>query len=351
MSAPTSPRTAAATNADLEATLEQHRRELTGYCYRMLGSIADAEDAVQDTFTRAWRSIDRFEGRAALRTWLYRIATNVCLDALQAGKRRAVPVDLGPATTIEGVLATAPTADEDWVGPAPDALLLDPLADPAAAAQARESLRLAFIAALQHLPARQRAVLILREVVGWRASEVAELLHLSTAAVNSALQRARATLAARDLELSELAPEVSDAASEALLARFLDAFERYDMDALAALMRDDVTQSMPPYPMWLRGRDDLIAWMSGPGAGCQGSRTVPMRVNGRAGFAQYRDGGATPWSIAVPVFDDAGLLEDITFFLETDGSLFAACGLPPRLEGVAADAPTPGAAAPHRPVS
>lgn len=350
MSAPiSSPRPAGHASADLEAGLEHHRRELTGYCYRMLGSIADAEDAVQETYTRAWRGIDRFEGRAALRTWLYRIASNVCFDALQAGKRRAVPMDLGPATTAEGMLAAQPTGEEEWVGPAPDALVLDGAADPVAAIQARESVRLAFIAALQHLPARQRAVLILRDVVGWRASEVAELLHLSTAAVNSALQRARATLAARDLQPLELSAATADAASAELLERFLDAFERYDMQALATLMRDDVTQAMPPYPMWLRGRDELIAWMRGPGAGCAGSKTVPMQINGRLGFAQYRDGGATPWALVVPEFDEAGLLADITFFLETDGTLFRASGLPERLEGVAPGAPTPGAAAPHRP--
>ncbi len=334
----------------LEAGFAQHRRELTGYCYRMLGSIADAEDAVQETYTRAWRGIDRFEGRSALRTWLYRIASNVCFDALQAGKRRAVPMDLGPATTAEGMLTAGPTPDEDWIGPAPYALVLDGADDPAAALQARESVRLAFVAALQHLPARQRAVLILRDVVGWRASEVADLLHLSTAAVNSALQRARATLAARDLEPLELSSAAADAATGALLDQFIEAFERYDMDAIAHLMRDDVTQSMPPYPLWLRGRDELIAWMSGPGAGCAGSRVVRCSINGQRGFAQYRDGGATPWALVVPVFDASGLLADITFFLETDGSLFRAAGLPERLEGVAADAPTPGAMAPHRPV-
>jgi RNA polymerase sigma-70 factor, ECF subfamily len=348
MTAPASPRPIGHVSPTLEAGLEQHRRELTGYCYRMLGSIADAEDAVQETYTRAWRGIDRFEGRAALRTWLYRIASNVCFDALQASKRRATPMDLGPATTAEGMLSAAPTGPEEWIQPAPDLMILAPSNDPAAALQARESVRLAFVAALQHLPARQRAVLILRDVLGWRASEVAELLHLTTAAVNSALQRARTTLAARDLEPLELSAEVVDATTAQLLARFIEAFERYDMDALASLMRDDVTQNMPPYPLWLRGRDELIAWMSGPGAGCVGSRTVPMTVNGRQGFAQYRDAGATPWAIVVPIFDADGLLADITFFLETDGTLFAACGLAPRLPGVAADAPTPGAAAPHR---
>jgi RNA polymerase sigma-70 factor, ECF subfamily len=352
MSAPASPRRADAPHvADIEAGLERHRHELTGYCYRMLGSLPDAEDAVQETLTRAWRNIDRFEGRAALRTWLYKIASNVCFDALQASKRRATPMDLGPATTAEGLLAAPPTEEALWVGPAPDALVLDPTIDPAIAAQAREGVRLAFIVTLQHLPPRQRAVLILRDVLGWRAREVAELLHLTTAAVNSALQRARATVGSRDLEPLELTPHAADAASTELLARFLDAFERYDMDALARLMRDDVTQSMPPYPLWLRGRDEVIAWISGPGAGCAGSRLLQLTVNGAPGFAQYRDGGATPWAIVVPVFDPDGFLADVTFFLETDGRLFRSFGLPERLDGVAEDAPTPGATAPHRPVA
>ncbi|MBO9534813.1 MAG: sigma-70 family RNA polymerase sigma factor [Solirubrobacteraceae bacterium] len=349
MSAPTSPHSPGPSSGPtIEAGLEHHRRELTGYCYRMLGSLPDAEDAVQETLTRAWRNIDRFEGRAALRTWLYKIASNVCFDALQATKRRAVPMDLGPATTAEGMLKEPPTEEALWVGPAPDALVLG--ADPAIATEARESVRLAYVAALQHLPARQRAVLILRDVLGWRAAEVAELLHLTTASVNSALQRARATLESRDLEPLELAPQTADEASTELLGRFLDAFERYDMEALAALMRDDVTQSMPPYPLWLRGKAELLIWMQGAGAGCAGSKVIPLSVNGRPGFAQYRDGGATPWAIGVPVFDADGLLADVTFFLETDGRLFRSFGLADRLEGTPADAPTPGAVAPHRPL-
>lgn len=315
----------------VETQLEQHRTELTGYCYRMLGSAADAEDAVQETLTRAWRNIDRFEGRAALRTWLYKIASNVCFDALAAGQKRAMPIDLSPGSPSSALgPLEPPLAETTWIGPAPDALVLDGIADPAQLAEARETVRLAFVAALQHLPPRQRAILILRDVLRWRASEVAELLHLSEAAVNSALQRARATLSSRDLEVAELSPAVADQASEELLARYLDAFERYDMDALTALLHEDATQSMPPYPMWLRGRDELIAWMRGPGAECVGSRLVPVRVNGLPGFAQYRHGGATPWSIQVPSWRD-GRIADITYFLETDGSLFALFGLPPRL--------------------
>ncbi|MFA9270463.1 sigma-70 family RNA polymerase sigma factor [Svornostia abyssi] len=316
----------------VEDQLEQHRRELTGYCYRMLGSATDAEDAVQETLTRAWRNIDRFEGRAALRTWLYKIASNVCFDALAAGQKRAMPIDLSPGrpSSAHGPLEP-PVAETTWIGPAPDALVLDGTGDPAALAEARESVRLAFVAALQHLPPRQRAILILRDVLRWQASEVAELLHLSVAAVNSALQRARATLASRDLEVLELSAASVDQASEELLARYLDAFERYDMDALTALLHEDATQSMPPYPMWLRGREELIAWMRGPGAECVGSKLVPVQVNGQPGFAQYRHGGTTPWSIQVPVWRD-GKIADITYFLETDGSLFALFGLPPQLD-------------------
>ncbi len=316
--------------AGLEQSLEQSRRELTGYCYRMLGSAADAEDAVQETFVRAWKGIDRFEGRAALRTWLYKIASNVCFDALQASGKRAIPVDLGPSTTWD-----APMQDQlpeaTWVGPVPDRMVLSGDGDPVLASQARESVKLAFIVALQNLPPRQRAILILCEVLNWKAAEVAELLHLSVAAVNSALQRARATLGAKDLEVMELAPDSADEASEELLARYLDAFERYDIDALTALLHEDATQSMPPWPMWLSGREQLIGWMFGPGAECAGSKLVPVQVNGQAGFAQYRDAGRTPWSIHVPVFKDGRVVE-ITYFIETDGSLFELFGLPRQLD-------------------
>ncbi len=316
----------------VEDQLEQHRKELTGYCYRMLGSATDAEDAVQETLTRAWRNIDRFEGRAALRTWLYKIASNVCFDALAAGQKRAMPIDMSPGqpSSASGPLEP-PLAETTWIGPAPDSLVLDGVGDPAALAEARESVRLAFVAALQHLPPRQRAILILRDVLRWQASEVAELLHLSVPAVNSALQRARATLASRDLEVVELSATTADRASEELLDRYLDAFERYDMDALTALLHEDATQSMPPYPMWLRGRDEVLAWWFGPGAGCAGSKLVPVEVNGLPGFAQYRDGGDTPWAIQVPVWRD-GQIVDVTAFLETDGSLFRLFGLPPKLE-------------------
>lgn len=310
----------------VEQRLEQHRVELTAYCYRMLGSAAEAEDAVQETLTRAWRSFDGFEARASIRTWLYRIASNVCFDALQASRRRAMPVDLGPEGSVDAPLAP-PLPETTWIGPVPDDMVLGPAADPAVLAQARESVRLAFVAVLQHLPARQRAVLILREVLHWSAREVAELLDLSVPAVNSALQRARATLAAKDLELSGGSV---DASERQLLEAFVDAFERYDMEALAALLHEDVVQSMPPYPLWLHGRDELVRWMLGPGKDCRGSRLVPVRVNGGLGFAQYRDGGETPWCVQVLDVRD-GRIAEITYFLETDGSLFERFGLPERL--------------------
>lgn len=317
----------------LDARLERHRAELTGYCYRMLGSAADAEDAVQETMTRAWRGYDRFEGRAGLRTWLYRIASNVCFDALRAGRRRALPMDLGPGGDIDAVgepLAPVMGA-ETWVEPIADAAVVPPEADPALVAQTRASVRLALVAALQHLPPRQRAVLILRDVLRWKADETAELLGVSVAAANSALQRARATLATRDLELLDVEPAPDDPAQQELLERYSEAFERYDMSALAVLLREDAQQSMPPYPMWLRGRDAMLAWMTGPGADCRGSRLVRVQVNGTEGFAQYRDGGATPWAIHVLDVRD-GRIAEITYFLETDGRVFAAFGLPPRLE-------------------
>lgn len=313
----------------VETRLEQHRVELTGYCYRMLGSAGEAEDAVQETLTRAWRSFESFESRATLRTWLYRIASNVCFDLLQASRRRAVPMDLGGPGEVDAPLA-APLPETTWIGPAPDELVMAVDGDPAQLAQARESVRLAFIAALQHLPPRQRSVLVLRDVLRWRASEVAELLDMGVAAVNSALQRARATLASRDLEAHELSDGSVEASDRELLERYVDAFERYEIDALTALLHEDATQSMPPYPLWLRGRQEMARWLLGPGAECRGSRLVPVRVNGAPGFAQYRDGGETPWSIqALDI--RAGRIANITYFLETDGSLFRRFGLPARL--------------------
>jgi RNA polymerase sigma-70 factor, ECF subfamily len=320
------------TSPALEEQLEEHRVELTAYCYRMLGSPFEAEDAVQETLIRAWRGFDKFEGRAALRSWLYRIATNVCLDMLSGRERRALPMDLGPAREPDAALLnTLPEAT--WIQPAPDGLVV-PEGDPAEVAVARETIRLAFVAALQHLPPRQRAVLILREVLRWKATEVAELLETSVASVNSALQRARAVLAASNVRATDTAPSVDEEDAE-LLARYVDAFERYDMDALTSLIHEDATQSMPPYDLWLRGRDDILRWMVGPGAGCRGSRVIPTTgANGAPAFGQYRpsfpDEGHAPWALQVLELSD-GRITGLTFFLDTD-TLFPLFGLPPHLD-------------------
>jgi RNA polymerase sigma-70 factor (ECF subfamily) len=306
--------------------LEQYRRELTAHCYRMLGSPFEAEDAVQETLLRAWRNLDRFEGRAALRSWLYRIATNVCLDMLQGRERRARPMDLGPAgEPVAENLHTLP--EVTWIQPVPDSLI----ADPADAVATRDTIRLAFVAALQHLPPRQRAALILCEVLRWKASEVAELLETSVASVNSALQRARATL-----QEIELTPESSfEEPDGELLQRYVEAFEAYDMEALTALIHDDATQSMPPYDLWLSGRDDIFAWWWGPGIGCKGSRVVPVATaNGSPAFGQYKPSetgeGHEPWALQVLELSD-GRIGELTFFLDTE-TLFPLFGLPPRLD-------------------
>jgi len=311
------------------ADLEGHRRELTAYCYRMLGSGFDAEDAVQETMVRAWRAADGFEGRSSVRSWLYRIATNVCLDAIRGRQRRARPMELGPSrppveSSLESVLP-----EGSWVSPIADARVLPLEADPAELAAARESIRLAFVAALQHLPARQRAALILCEVLRWQATEVADLLDTTVAAVNSALQRARATLASID---SGDRPATVDDEQADLLARYVDAFERYDIESLVTLLREDAIQSMPPYAMWLRGSADIGRFMLGPGAGCRGSRLLPTAANGCAAFGHYKidpSGGHAPWALQV-VETSGGLVSGIHSFLNP-AQLFAAFDLPPHL--------------------
>ena len=323
----------AATVAPAFGELEQHRRELTAYCYRMLGSPFEAEDAVQETLLRAWRSLDSFEGRAALRSWLYRIATNVCLDMLKGRERRARPMDLGPAREpIEANLNALP--EVTWIEPVPEDAVV-PEGDPADVAVARETIRLAFVAALQHLPPRQRAVLILCEVLRWKANEVAELLDTSVASVNSALQRARATLDSTNVSVTDASRSSLDGADRELLARYVEAFERYDMDALTALIREDATQSMPPYDLWLRGRDDIFAWWLGPGIGCRGSRVIRApAANGSPAFGQYkpseRGDGYDPWALQVLEIS-GGRIVELTFFLDTD-ALFPLFGLPDRLD-------------------
>jgi RNA polymerase sigma-70 factor (ECF subfamily) len=311
------------------ANLEQHRRELTAYCYRMLGSPFEAEDAVQDTLLRAWRGLDRFQGRSALRSWLYRIATNVCLDMLSGRERRARPMDLGPARDPHGPIGEI-LPEVTWLEPIPDGLVLADDGDPAAVAESRETIRLAFMAALQHLPPRQRAVLILCEVLRWKASEVAELLDTSVASVNSALQRARASLEASEVNAAEPAPQLEPADRE-LLARYVEAFERYDMEALTSLIHEDATQSMPPYELWLRGRDDIFGWWLGRGAGCRGSRVIPtVSANGSPAFGQYKPSesgdGYEPWALQVLEIED-GRIGEFTFFLDVE-TIFPLFGLP-----------------------
>jgi RNA polymerase sigma-70 factor, ECF subfamily len=313
--------------------LEQHRAELTAYCYRMLASPFEAEDAVQETFLRAWKSFDRFEGRAALRSWLYRIATNVCLDMLSGRERRARPIDLGPAREpLEANLDTLP--EITWIQPIPDIHVAPAEGDPAEVAVSRETIRLALVAALQHLPPRQRAVLILCEVLRWKASEVAELLETSVASVHSALQRARATLEERNLSAADTSLSVDEADAE-LLSRYVEAFERYDMDALTSLVQEDAVQSMPPYDLWLHGRDEIFAWWVGPGIGCRGSRVIPApSANGAPAFGQYKPSptgeGYEPWALQVLELAE-GRIAEFTFFLDTD-TLFPLFGLPPRLD-------------------
>jgi RNA polymerase sigma-70 factor (ECF subfamily) len=305
--------------------LEQHRRELTAHCYRMLGSPFEAEDAVQETLLRAWKSLDRFEGRSALRSWLYRIATNVCFDMLDGSQRRARPMDLGPAG--EPIIENLRTPEVSWLQPVPDSLV----ADPAETVASRDTIRLAFVAALQHLPPRQRAVLILCEVLRWKATEVAELLETSVASVNSALQRARATL-----DETDLSPESSfEEPDRELLDRYVQAFERYDLAALTSLIHEDATQSMPPFDLWLTGRDDIFTWWFGPGIGCKGSRVIPtVSANGSPAFGQYKPAesgeGYEPWALQVLELSGGGIAE-LTFFLDTE-TLFPLFGLPLRFD-------------------
>ncbi|GAA1995174.1 sigma-70 family RNA polymerase sigma factor [Nakamurella flavida] len=313
-------------------TLDVHRPELTGYCYRMLGSAFDAEDAVQETMIRAYRALDRFEGRSSLRTWLYKVATNVCLDSLNSKKRRARPMDLSDTSwqPVEASLA-ARHAEDTWLEPMVDSVIRP--VDPADAAVGKESIRLAFVAALQYLPARQRVVLILRDVLNFRAAEVAELLETTVASVNSALQRAHATLAERPASAAE-AHDPLDARQQDLLRRYVTAFEDYDMEAFLELLQEDATQNMPPFAMWLQGRDDVVAWMLGPGGECRGSRILPTVANGQPAFAQYRpsgpDGRHEPWALHVLDVRE-GRIAGISSFLDT--GLWPLFGLPANPDG------------------
>ncbi|MDQ3964429.1 MAG: sigma-70 family RNA polymerase sigma factor [Actinomycetota bacterium] len=315
---------------DLEPHLQAHRSELTAHAYRMLGSAFEAEDAVQEAFLRAWRSYEGFEGRSALRSWLYRITTNVCLDLLNGRDKRARPMDLGPARSADTPLPE-PLPEVTWVEPIPDGRVVS-ASDPAEVAEQRESIRLAFVTALQQLPPQQRAVLILREVLRWKANEVAELLDTSVASVNSALQRARATLGSREVHAAVQVNKL-DEDHKALLARYVDAFERYDMESLTSVLHEDVTWNMPPYDLWLQTHEDIVKWCLGQGIGCKGSRLVPTVANGMPAFGQYKpspDGGLEPWSLQVIEMSE-GQITGITFFLDT-ARMFPLFGLPERLD-------------------
>jgi RNA polymerase sigma-70 factor (ECF subfamily) len=310
-----------ATRAPVETELEQYRPELTGYCYRMLASPVDAEDAVQETMIRAWRGLDKFEGRSQLRSWVYKIATNVCLDMLNGRERRPRPMDLGPAAAPVVENLNVP-AEVTW---------LEPIPTPEDEALGREDIRLAFVAALQHLPPKQRASLILSEVLRWQATEIAALLDTSVASVNSALQRARATIESRDMTQSDPLGEEE----RELLERYVAAFQDYDIEKLIPLIKEDATQSMPPFDLWLSGRDDIFTWWFGPGIGCKGSRVLPAGfANGSPAFGQYKpaeDGnGYEPWALQV-VEVSGGKIVELTFFLDT-ATLFPLFGLPPRLD-------------------
>jgi RNA polymerase sigma-70 factor, ECF subfamily len=307
--------------------LEEYRRELTGYCYRMLGSGFEADDAVQETMLRAWRAADGFEGRSSVRSWLYRIATNICLDMLRGRQRRALPMDLGPASPPVESLLGAPRPDDVWVSPIADSQVLS--GDPAEIAVSRESVRLAFVAALQHLPARQRAALIMCEVLKIPAAEAATTLGTSVPAVNSALQRARATMADVCTESAAPAPD------NELLDQYVDAFQRYDLSALVKLLHDDAVMTMPPFAMWLRGSVNIVTFMNEPGPQqCVGSILVPVpeTVNGVPALAQYKPdgtGGYVPWALQVHEAS-GGRYSRLTFFLDSE-RLFPRFGLPARI--------------------
>lgn len=303
----------------VQAEAEKFRVELTGYVYRMLGSGADAEDAVQETLNRAWLHASRFDaGRGSLRMWLYRIATTVCLDMLRSARRRARAVDLGPAVEA-GASLGVPLPERAWVRPVADARVLPECDDPADRAVRRESVRLAYVAALQRLSPRQRAVFVLRDVLGWPADEVAELLATSVPSVTGALQRARA-IVRRAGPVTPLDPEAA-----AVLERYCRAFERDDVAAMVALLREDATMSMPPFAWWLRGREQIRQALRNGDGSCRGARMVPVAANGSIGFWQERPtgpGGAYE-PFALMVFETAaGRITEITAFLDEPPGLW-----------------------------
>lgn len=325
---------AAATSGDaaaFSALAERHRSELQVHAYRMLGSLEDAQDAVQDALLRAWRSRETYDGRSTFRAWLYRITTNACLRILERRPRRLVPYEVGPAAEVGA--PPLPPSDLPWLQPYPDRLL-DEGPEPDDAVVARETIQLAFLAAIQHLPPRQRAVLILRDALDWSADETAAVLEMSVAAANSALQRARATMKER-LPAARLewgtAADAEDA-ERSLLRTYMEAWERHDASQLVALLREDVRLAMPPHPTWYEGREAVAAFLAvvsfGPGS--EAHRLVPTRANRQPAFGVYRGAGADARLTAIHVVGiESGLVADMHFFRYPE--LFAAFGLPDTL--------------------
>jgi RNA polymerase sigma-70 factor (ECF subfamily) len=309
--------------------IEAQRTALTGHCYRMLGSAVDADDAVQETMIRAWKGLHQFDGRASLRTWLYRIATNVCLDEIAKRGRRSRPMEEGPPDH-----SGSPSPDKliqrrrtHWIEPIADECAIATDADPSERAMMRQSIRLAFVAALQHLAPKQRAVLLLMEVLGWSAAEVAETLETSVASVNSALQRARGSLASRNESKAELS-----ASQQGMLDRYVAAFERYDVDGLVSLLQNDATFCMPPYELWFQGPEAVRTWMLGMGSGCRGSRLVATAACGSPAFGQYRvnpEGGHKAWALIVLELS-GDQIAGVNSFLDTE-TLFPRFNLPMEL--------------------
>jgi RNA polymerase sigma-70 factor, ECF subfamily len=313
---------------DFTGLTGQFRGELLAHCYRMLGSAEEAEDLVQETYLRAWRSYEGFEGRSSVRTWLYRIATNACLTALERRGRRPLPSGLGgPAGGPEAPVVAGP--EVPWLRPLPDSLLTGDYEDPASVTVSREGIRLAFVAALQYLSARQRAVLIMRDVLQWPAAEVAELLGMTTTAVNSGLRRARAQLA-EVLPAEDQLAEPAEPDRRALLNRFAAAFENADVNSLAQLLREDVTLEMPPLLTWFAGRADVARFLAAaPVFAAPGRlKLVPVGANGQPAFAAYQrepDGAYRAYAVTVPTVTTTGIVRIVTFF---DPGLFGSFGLP-----------------------
>jgi RNA polymerase sigma-70 factor, ECF subfamily len=327
--------TETALDTEFSTLADPYRRELFAHCYRMLGSVHDAEDLVQETYLRAWRAYHNFESRSSLRTWLYRIATNVCLTALDGRDRRPLPTGLG-APSSEAGAPLVESADAPWLEPVPDALIAGEDTDPVAVATTRESIRLAFIAALQYLPSRQRAVLILRDVLQWHAAEVAEALDLSTAAVNSLLQRARAQLADAQPAEDALA-EPSSPEQRELLDRYVAAFWEKDIATIVKMFTDDAVWEMPPFRNWYRGPANIGRLID---TQCPGRRhdmrLIATTANGQPAFGLYMrrpDGSFTPYQLQVLQLRDGKVSHVVAFF---DTSLFSTFGLPPALQPAAA---------------